>query len=77
MRVRVVDVNYATDKEWIFKFADSAGAEYYMKDNQFYLEENLTNPMTNMSLERVQVGMWINIDSQKAKGLNVVTRITG
>lgn len=75
MRVRVVDVNYAVDKEWIFKFADSNGAEYYMKDNKFYVEENLSNPITNMSLERVHVGMWINIDSQMTKGLNVVTRI--
>lgn len=77
MRVKVIDVNFATNKNWIFRFVDSNGSDYYVKDSGFYADEKLNNPVTKMTLDRIHVGMWVNIESQKINGVNIVTRIFG
>jgi hypothetical protein len=75
VRVRVTDVNFTTDKEWIFKFIDLEGIEYQAMDSEFYCINKLTNPITRMSLDHLNVGMWVNIDSGKVEGLNIVISI--
>lgn len=75
MRVKVTEVNFTSDKSWIFKFIDSKKVEYIALDSNSYRALNINSPLNKMHLDSLDLNSSVIIEFTEHSGKNIVTKI--
>lgn len=74
MRLKIIEVNFEDDKDWIFKLSDGYEDYFIMKNNFYYFNKN-SSPISKYELDILDVGCSILCDTEKICDRNVVVRI--
>lgn len=74
MRLRISEVNFTVDENWIFKLSDGS-VDYYVLDEDGYKSKGLRSPISRPELDCWDVGHSILCESADIDGLNIITRI--
>lgn len=59
MRLRIIDTNFTTKHDWLFKLADENGNDFYIMNEVFYKKYNFQSPITKKQLDVYDRGQWI------------------
>lgn len=74
MRLKITDVNFTTDKEWLFKLEDG-NAEYFILSDIFYKSNGFNSLITKNELDSLDIGHSILCETRDFGELKVVTKI--
>jgi hypothetical protein len=72
MRLRIIDTNFTTKFDWLFKLADESGSNFYIMNEQFYKNHNLKSPITKKELDYYYIGQWITSPAKQIDGKFIV-----
>lgn len=72
MRIKITDVNFTKQHEWIFKLVNEFGDVYYIMNELFYKKHNLKTPLTKRELDTYDRGQWINASVENIEDIKVV-----
>lgn len=72
MRLRIIDTNFTTKFDWLFKLADESGSNFYIMTEQFYKNHNLESPITKKELDYYDRGQWISSTAKEINGKLIV-----
>lgn len=75
MRLKIVDVNFSKPNNWLYHLCNTQNVDYYIMNENFYMENNLTTPITKRELDYLDIGYWITADTKEVDGKNIVTSI--
>jgi hypothetical protein len=75
MIIKVIDVNFTSNHNWIFKFKDSTNEEYFIMTDKFYKLNKLKTPISRKELDSLDIGHSISCHFKLIEGLKVVTQI--
>ena len=59
MRLRIIETNFTTKYNWLFKLFDENENDYYIMNQSFYESQNLKSPITKKELDNYDRGQWI------------------
>ena len=59
MRLRIIETNFTTKYNWLFKLFDENENDFYIMDQSFYESQNLKSPITKKELDNYDRGQWI------------------
>ena len=59
MRLRIIDTNFTSNYDWLFKLIDENDNQYYIMDDAFYKRHNCKSPITKNELDYYEKGQWI------------------
>lgn len=59
MRLRIIETNFTTKHNWLFKLFDENENDFYIMDQSFYESQNLKSPITKKELDNYDRGQWI------------------
>ncbi|UXX79790.1 hypothetical protein N7E81_01540 [Reichenbachiella carrageenanivorans] len=74
MRLKVKDVSFTNDEEWLFKLGDGTN-DYYILTESEYKKMGLNSPISRRELDSLDVGHSILCETQNVNNINVVTKI--
>jgi hypothetical protein len=74
MRLKIKDVSFTNDCDWLFKLSDGFN-EYYVLTNHFYEKMGLKTPISKNELDYLDVGHSILCEVKDFDGKKVVTKI--
>ena len=60
MNLKVSNVNFTTEYDWIFKLVDIEKNKYFIMNNDFYKSNNLKTPISRIQLDSLDIGHPIN-----------------
>jgi hypothetical protein len=72
MRLRIIDTNFTTKFDWIFKLTSESGINFYIMNEQFYKNHNLEGPITKKELDYYDRGLWISSTAKEIDGKFIV-----
>lgn len=75
MIFKIVDINFTTKYEWLFRFSDEFGNESYIMNESFYKNHNLISPITKQHLDYLDKGQHINVVIECIENKEIVTKI--
>lgn len=75
MRLRITEVNFTTEHDWLFKLTDESGDAFYIMNESFYKKQNLKSPITKKELDYYDKGQWINVYVKEIDSKNIVVSI--
>ena len=75
MRLRITEVNFTTEHDWLFKLIDEIGDVFYIMDEPFYKKHNLKSSITKKELDYYDKGQWINVSVKKIDSKNIVVSL--
>ena len=59
MRLRIIETNFTTKYNWLFKLFDENENDFYIMNQSFYESQNLKSPITKKELNNYDRGQWI------------------
>ncbi|MBP6588204.1 MAG: hypothetical protein KA208_09325 [Flavobacterium sp.] len=59
MRLRIIETNFTTKYNWLFKLFDENENDFYIMNQSFYESQNLKSPITKKELDNYDRGQWI------------------
>ncbi len=74
MRLKITEVSFTTEENWIFKLTDGASV-YYILSETFYKSKGLKSPIGRKELDSWDVGSSVVCETMEYEGLKVVTTI--
>jgi len=72
MRLKIIDINFTTKFDWLFKLSDENGNDCYIMNESFYKKHNFKSPISKNELDYYDRGQWINASLEKIGGKLVV-----
>ena len=72
MRLRIIETNFTTNHDWLFKLADETMNDYYILHEAFYKAHNINSPITKKELDQWDTGQWINVSVNTINGRRIV-----
>ena len=75
MRMKVIEINFASNLPWLFRLIDSTGVEYFVLNAEKYAEFGVASPVTRLMLDNFDIGTSIQASSKEWNGANIVTVI--
>lgn len=73
MILKVLNVNFSTEFDWIFKLIDSEHNEYFVMDNNFYSNNGLKTPIKHNHLDTLDIGHSINSHFKTINTVKIIT----
>jgi len=74
MRLKITDVNFTTEEEWLFKLSDGNN-DYYILTDTFYKSKGLKSPISKKELDSLDVGHSVICETKEFEDFKVVIRI--
>lgn len=71
MRLKIIEVNFSGDKNWIFKLTNGIKT-YYVMDTPFYSRNDLNSPISKRELDKLDIGFSIKCEVEKIEDFEVV-----
>ena len=59
MRLRIIETNFTTKYNWLFKLFDENENDFYIMNQSFYESQNLKSPITKKELDNYDRGQCI------------------
>lgn len=59
MRLRIIETNFTTKYNWLFKLFDENENDFYIMNQSFHESQNLKSPITKKELDNYDRGQWI------------------
>ena len=53
MRLRIIETNFTTKYNWLFKLFDENENDFYIMNQSFYESQNLKSPITKKELDTI------------------------
>lgn len=75
MIIKVIDTNFISKNNWIFRLKDNSNEEYFIMTDKFYKINKLKSPISRKELDSLDIGHSISCHFQIIEGLKVVTQI--
>lgn len=75
MRLRIVETNFTTNYNWLYKLDDENGNDFYIMNESFYKNHNLKSPITKKELDYYDRGQWITASIEQIEGNKIVVSI--
>ena len=75
MRLRVIDVNFTTEFEWIFKLSDDKRNIAFIMNEIFYKAHKMKSPISKKELDYFDKGYSIKCRLENVENISVVTNI--
>jgi translation elongation factor P/translation initiation factor 5A len=75
IRLRIIDTNFTTKHDWLFKLSDENGNDFYIMNQAFYKSHNLKSPITKKELDYYDRGQWITATTVQINDKRIVTSI--
>lgn len=72
MRLKIIDVNFTNDHDWVFKLQDEKGNHFFIMNQLFYKAHGLKSPITKKELDSYDKGQWINVILKEVAGKIIV-----
>ena len=72
MRLKIVNVNFTTKENWLFKLTDENCNNFFIMQSPFYKDHKLSSPISKKELDFYDKGCWINAIVEQIDGYNVV-----
>ncbi len=76
MRLRIIDTNFTTRHDWLFKLVDENGNDFYIMSGAFYKSHNLKSPITKKELDYYDRGQWITASVEQIDGKGIVVSVS-
>ena len=77
MRLKIVDINFTTKHDWLFKLVNENGNNFYIINESFYKNRNFKSPITKKELDYYDRGQWITASAEQIDGKGIVVSIDG
>ncbi|MBT0813069.1 hypothetical protein KIH41_17405 [Litoribacter ruber] len=74
MRLRIKEVNFEMDKNWVFHLTDGS-SDYYVLNENMYKKIGIKSPLSKHHLDQWDVGHSILCDVVEIKGVKIVTKV--
>ena len=74
MRLKIKEVNFSSEENWIFKLSDGL-LNYYILDNNTYVAKGLKSPISKYELDFWDVGHSVICETVDIDGLRIVTKV--
>jgi hypothetical protein len=75
MKLRIIETNFTTKYNWLFKLFDENENAFYIMDQSFYESHNLRSPITKKELDNYDRGQWITAVVQLIDNRGIVVEI--
>ena len=75
MRLRIIETNFTTKYNWLFKLFDENENDFYIMDQSFYESLNLKSPITKRELDNYDKGQWITAVVRRIDDRGIVVEI--
>ncbi|MFC4687674.1 MAG: hypothetical protein BGO86_07615 [Chryseobacterium sp. 36-9] len=75
MRLKIIEVNFTTKYEWLFKLKDHNDEIYYVMDESFYKKYKIKTPITRQHLDSLEKGQSINAIAREIDNKNIVVQM--
>ena len=75
MRLKVIEIDFTTHNNWIFKFVDSNGCEYFIMNSSFYSENKMKSPISKKELDTLSVDHWLSANVLNINGIMTVIQL--
>jgi hypothetical protein len=74
MRLKITDINFTNEYNWIFKLSDGIN-EYYILTNDFYEKMRIKTPISKKELDYLDIGQSILCEIKDFEDIKIVTKI--
>lgn len=74
MRLKIIEVNFTSRYEWLFKLKDHNDDIYYIMDESFYKKYNMKTPITRQHLDSLDKGQSINAITKDINNMKIVVK---
>ena len=75
MRLRIIETNFTSKYNWLFKLVDENENDFYIMDQSFYESQNLKSPITKKELDNYDRGQWITAVVRQIDDRRIVVEI--
>ena len=75
MRLRIIETNFTTKYDWLFRLIDQHNEIYYIMDDKFYRNHNIKSPITKQHLDSFDKGSSINAIVREINGKKIVLQV--
>jgi len=75
MRLKIIDVNFTTRYDWVFKLADETNNIFFIMNESYYKKRNKNSPISKKELDYYDRGQWINVFTENIDGLGIVVKV--
>ena len=75
MRLRIIDANFTTKHDWLFKLVDENGNDFYIMNESFYKNHNFKSPITKKELDYYDKGQWVAASVEHIDGKGIVVSV--
>ncbi len=72
MRLRIIETNFTTKYEWLFKLVDENDNNFYIMNDSFYEKHGFKSPITKRELDYYDKGQWITASVMQIEGREIV-----
>lgn len=74
MRLKIIQINFTTEDNWIYKLSDGL-TDYYVLDERTYRSKGLNSPINKHKLDYLDIGHSILCETIEIDGLKIVTKM--
>lgn len=74
MRLKIKEISFTNEQNWIFKLSDDI-SDYYILDERGYKSKGLKSPITKHELDCWDVGHSVLCETDEFDDLKIVTKI--
>ena len=72
MRAKVIEVNFSSSKNWLFRLQTSDGDECFIMSEAAYKELDLESPVSRSMLDSADVGSSFIVSTIDTSGVKIV-----
>jgi hypothetical protein len=73
MNLRVSNVNFTNEFDWLFKLVDFEKNEFLIMDDYFYKRNNMKSPISRIHMDSLDIGQTINCNFKIINETKIVT----
>lgn len=77
MRLKISEVNFTSQHDWMFKLVNEQGINYFVMNEAFYKRHMQKSPITRKEIDHWDRGQWINATVSTLGGINVISYLNG
>jgi hypothetical protein len=73
MNLRVSNVNFTNEFDWLFKLVDFEKNEFLIMNDYFYKRNNMKSPISRIHMDSLDIGQTINCNFKIINETKIVT----
>lgn len=74
MILQIIDINFTTTFNWLYRLTDNTGVEYFVMNDSFYRMHGFKSPVTKKELDTFDIKQSVDCHYESIDGKNIVTK---